>query len=76
MRTGPKTCPSCGERPVKDARSKICYACLPGGAVIPPPCRKCGSSEDYYSAGLCIRRHKYAPQVTGSCTVEETDGIS
>lgn len=63
----PKTCTECGARPVKDARSKTCYACLPGGPVIPPPCRKCGSAEDYYSAGLCIRCHKYAPQVTGSC---------
>lgn len=63
----PKTCPSCGQRPVKDARSKTCHTCIPGGAVVPPPCRKCGSVEDYYSAGLCIRCHKYAPQITSSC---------
>jgi hypothetical protein len=63
----PKTCPSCGARPVKDARSKTCHACVPGGPVTPPPCRKCGSAEDYYSAGLCIRCHKYAPQLAGSC---------
>ena len=40
---------------------------MPGGPVTPPPCRKCGSAEDYYSAGLCIRCHKYAPKITGSC---------
>ena len=44
-----------------------CYDCRPGGPYKPPPCRKCGSETLYYSAGLCQRCHRFAPQVTGSC---------
>jgi len=63
-----RLCGHCGQRPVKTARADHCYACTPGGAVIPPPCRRCGSTADYHSAGLCARCHKYAPTGVGSCT--------
>ncbi len=63
----PRTCPACGQRPVATARHSTCYQCLPGGPVTPPPCRKCRSCELYYSAGLCQRCHRLAPQVVGSC---------
>ncbi|MGH2736528.1 MAG: hypothetical protein ACRDKZ_13190, partial [Actinomycetota bacterium] len=32
-----------------------------------PPCRRCGSSDDYYSAGLCARCHQYGPKGPESC---------
>jgi hypothetical protein len=38
-----------------------CFECWPGGPVTPPPCRKCGSIEDYYTSGLCARCHTHAP---------------
>jgi hypothetical protein len=44
-----------------------CYGCLPGGPFTPPPCLRCASTEDYYSAGLCGRCHNNAPQPVGSC---------
>lgn len=47
--------------------STYCYDCSPGGPITPPPCRKCGSSTDYYSSGLCRYCHRFAPQITGSC---------
>jgi hypothetical protein len=38
-----------------------CFECWPGGPVTPPPCRKCGSTTDYYTSGLCARCHTHAP---------------
>ncbi|MFI5783146.1 hypothetical protein [Nocardia sp. NPDC051570] len=40
---------------------------MPGGPFVPLPCRKCGSTRDYYSSGLCQRCHRFAPQVIDSC---------
>lgn len=40
---------------------------MPGGPFAPLPCRKCGSTRDYYSAGLCQRCHRFAPPVIDSC---------
>ena len=62
-----RTCRHCQQRPVKMAWADHCHACTPGGPVPPPPCRRCGSTKDYYSAGLCARCHKYAPVGVGSC---------
>jgi hypothetical protein len=38
-----------------------CFECWPGGPVTPPPCYKCGSTEQYYASGLCARCHPHAP---------------
>lgn len=38
-----------------------CFDCWPGGPVTPPPCRRCGSTTDYYTSGLCARCHPHAP---------------
>lgn len=43
-----------------------CFQCWPGGPVVPPPCRKCGSSENYYTSGLCARCHSHAPGTKSS----------
>lgn len=45
----------------------FCYECMPGGPHAPPPCRRCGRAEGYYSAGLCDRCHRHAPQPVTSC---------
>jgi hypothetical protein len=39
----------------------FCFACWPGGPVTAPPCRSCGSTENYYTSGLCARCHPHAP---------------
>ncbi len=48
-------------------RIDVCYDCLPGGPFTPPRCSKCGSREDYYSAGLCGICHSYEPLRVDSC---------
>jgi len=43
---------------------------MPGGPHVPPPCRRCGRcgrTEGYYSAGLCDRCHRHAPQTVTAC---------
>lgn len=37
-----------------------CFQCWPGGPVTPPPCRKCGSTNEYYTSGLCARCHPHS----------------
>jgi integrase len=63
----PRACGSCGRRPIAHRHSRLCYDCQPAGPRTPPPCRRCGTSGDYYSAGLCGRCHQYAPQPPGAC---------
>jgi hypothetical protein len=63
----PRACSSCGQRPVAYQEVSYCFDCHPLGPVAPPPCRRCGATDDYYSAGLCGRCHRGAPQRLTSC---------
>ncbi|REF00547.1 hypothetical protein [Thermomonospora umbrina] len=65
--TVPRTCEGCRARPVATNQRRFCHGCTPGGPEVPPPCRKCGSTRDYYAGGLCRRCHRFAPQVIDSC---------
>ncbi len=56
-----RMCQVCGVRPPAMREIPYCFDCWPGGPVIPPPCRKCGSATDYYTSGLCARCHTHAP---------------
>ncbi len=60
-------CQVCGSRPAAMPGLAYCFGCWPGGPVAPPPCRRCGSTVDYYTAGLCARCHLRAPQRVESC---------
>ena len=48
-------------------RVDYCYACLPGGPFRAPPCRTCGTTEDYFSQGMCVHCHPGSHQYPGSC---------
>ena len=65
----PSMCTRCQANRVAWTRPRVdyCYACLPGGPFIAPPCRKCGTAEDYFSQGLCGQCHPVSPQHPGSC---------
>ncbi len=56
-----RMCRVCGTRPPAMREIPCCFECWPGGPVTPPPCRRCGSREDYYTSGLCARCHTRAP---------------
>jgi hypothetical protein len=54
----PKLCQACGSKPVARKTVRFCYDCQPGGPVPPPPCRRCGSTDNYFTAGLCAWCHR------------------
>lgn len=56
-----RMCQVCGTRPPAMREIPYCFDCWPGGPVTPPPCRTCGSADDYYTSGLCARCHTRAP---------------
>ena len=63
----PRDCEGCGTKPVATKKHRFCFSCEPGGPFEPPPCQRCGATDDYYSAGLCVRCHQWAPQPVTSC---------
>lgn len=65
--TTPRTCRGCQAKPVATTGSEYCYDCRPGGPYVPPPCRRCGTRENYYSARLCWWCHPGRPAVPNSC---------
>ena len=56
-----KHVPCLRDRPPAMREIPCCFECWPGGPVTPPPCRRCGSKEDYYTSGLCARCHTPRP---------------
>lgn len=60
-------CGTCRKVPVAMAQVEFCFTCWPGGPVIPPPCRRCGSRHGYYAGGLCSRCHPMAIPPVDSC---------
>jgi hypothetical protein len=60
-------CTVCAVQPVAMRGVRFCFACWPGGPVIPPPCVRCGARTGYFTAGLCRRCHRYAPPGADSC---------
>ena len=65
----PSMCTRCQANRVAWSATRVdyCYACLPGGPFTPPPCVKCGTTEGYFSQGLCAGCHPGSPQQPGSC---------
>lgn len=63
----PNLCEHCGVKPQGYRRRRWCYDCKPGSKGRPRPCRRCGSTEDYWTERLCRRCHQYAPQRPEPC---------
>lgn len=60
-------CEGCGLKPQAYPQRRWCYDCKPGSKGRPLPCRRCGSTGNYWSVGLCRRCHLHAPQLPESC---------
>ncbi len=60
-------CQGCAQRPEAYQARGWCYQCKPGTKGRPLPCRRCGTSGDYWAAGLCRRCHRLAPQLPEAC---------
>jgi len=63
----PQPCQGCGIKPQAYHGRRFCYDCKPGSKGRPRPCRRCGSTEDYWTERLCRRCHQYAPQRPEPC---------
>lgn len=68
MTTPPRLCANCRTARVAWSVPRVdcCYACLPGGPFVPPPCWRCNSTT-YFSQGLCDICHPGSPKHPGSC---------
>jgi hypothetical protein len=62
-----KKCITCRTARAAFAGVEYCFACWPGGPVIPPPCLRCGSRTDYYTSGICRRCHRDGNPAVDSC---------
>lgn len=65
----PAVCAGCGVRPVayRVLRVDVCFACLPGGPHVPPPCTVCGRTGFFYHQGLCTACHPFSPERRDAC---------
>jgi hypothetical protein len=65
----PSKCSRCQANRVAWAYPRVdfCYSCLPGGPFTPPPCRRCGTTTNYFSQGMCGICHPGSPQHPDSC---------
>lgn len=62
-----RSCKACGARPAAVIGTHYCFECWPGGPASPPPCLRCGSTNRYWSAGLCENCHPHRPFPARSC---------
>lgn len=61
--TAPRMCEICGRKPEAYIKRRWCYDCKPGAKGRPLPCKKCGTSGDYWTQRLCRRCHRYGPYI-------------
>lgn len=59
----PRLCARCGVNPVGYTGRDCCYTCAPRRRRAPLVCKRCGSTADFYTSGLCRRCHRMAPLV-------------
>lgn len=62
-----RLCEGCGLKPESYNARRWCYDCKPGWGGRPLPCRRCGSTEDFWARNLCRRCHLQAPQRPEGC---------
>jgi integrase len=63
--TRPRLCATCGVQPVAYGGRQFCYDCVPRVWKRPARCKRCGSTRDYFTAGLCRQCHRSGPWVDG-----------
>ncbi len=63
----PRHCVGCGLKRRAKAHGRHCYDCMPGGPFTPPPCRRCGTSENFFASGLCARCHLHGTIRVDAC---------
>lgn len=62
-----RLCERCGLKPESYHARRWCYDCKPGCGGRPLPCRRCGTTDDFWAGSLCRRCHHHAPQRPEGC---------
>jgi site-specific recombinase XerD len=62
-----RPCQTCAAAPVAFTGVAFCFDCWPGGPVVAPPCLACGSTDRYFTNGLCARCHRMGTAGIDSC---------
>ena len=63
----PRFCAACGINRRAISKGTFCFDCMPGGPFTPPPCTRCGTTENFFASGLCARCHLYGTIRVDSC---------
>lgn len=63
----PRVCQRCGIKRRAKPQGRYCYDCMPGGPFTPPPCRRCGTTENFFASGLCARCHLHGTIRVDAC---------
>ncbi|MDE0805602.1 MAG: hypothetical protein OSA99_20060 [Acidimicrobiales bacterium] len=63
----PRLCRGCGINRRAERGGTLCWDCLPGGPHVPPPCRRCGTTKNFFASGLCGRCHQHGPIRIDAC---------
>ena len=57
MKPGPRWCQRCGRKRRAKPGGRHCFDCMRSGPFVPPPCERCGTTENFFASGLCARCH-------------------
>lgn len=69
MRQGePRFCAGCGINRRAKPQGRLCYDCMPGGPFTPPPCTRCGTTDNFFASGLCARCHFFGTVRVDACS--------
>lgn len=66
-RAEPRYCVTCGVNRRAERDRVHCYECMPGGPFTPPPCRRCGTTDNFFASGLCARCHLHGTIRVDAC---------
>lgn len=69
MKSGePRVCGRCGVKRRAKPGGHHCWDCIRGGPFPEPPCRRCGTTNNFFASGLCARCHLYGTIRVDGCS--------
>lgn len=64
----PRFCERCGIKRRANPGGRRCWDCMRFGPFPEPPCRRCGTTENFFASGLCARCHLYGTIRVDGCS--------
>ena len=77
----PRFCAACGINRRAISKGTFCFDCKPGGPFTPPPCTRCGTTENFFASlsvpalrcGLDFFGHSFIADHTGDVVAQADD---